>query len=74
MTVEEWKRENPPIRRKSQTNADRVRQMADKKLAEFLHEITEPTCPPLHTHKYCISGECEKCWLDWLKAPAKEEA
>ena len=39
MTVEEWKRKNPPIQRKSKTNADRIRAMSDEKLAEFLDGV-----------------------------------
>lgn len=36
MTVEEWKRKNPPIQRKPITNADRIRAMTDEELeAEF---------------------------------------
>ena len=36
MTVEEWKRKNPPIQRKPISNADRIRSMSDEELAEFI--------------------------------------
>ena len=35
MTVEEWKRKNPPIQRKNFTNADYVRTMTDDELVEW---------------------------------------
>lgn len=55
-----------------QTNADRIRQMTDEELAEF---IEGAICPPK-----CYSrsiGECEKeecvpCWLKWLREEVKE--
>ena len=39
MTVEEWKRKNPPIQRKPMTNADRIRSMTDEELAEYLGRV-----------------------------------
>ena len=38
MTVEEWKRKNPPIQRRPQTNADKIRAMTDEELADELLE------------------------------------
>ena len=35
MTVEEWKRKNPPIRRKPITNADRIRAMSDEEIEKW---------------------------------------
>ena len=43
MTVEEWKQENPPIRRKPITNADRIRSMTDEELAEEIRKNLEIT-------------------------------
>jgi len=54
MTVEEWKRKNPPIRRKPITNADRIRAMSDEELADFLDE----TDPVYWTRDV---------WLKWLR-------
>lgn len=34
MTVEEWKRKNPPIRRKPPTNYDRLRAKSAEEMAE----------------------------------------
>lgn len=53
-----------------QTNADRIRAMSDEELAV----LCEDGCPP-HDHR-CpdLEGEigmkenCQRCWLEWLKA------
>lgn len=58
MTVEEWKRKNPPIRRKPITNADRIRAMTDEELAKWIAFSFE---------------EFEEGWLKWLKKEAKDE-
>lgn len=53
---------------KKQTNADRIRSMSDEELAVFIDHVSG--CPP--RHEDCIeSGDCEACWLDWLKQEAK---
>lgn len=62
MTVEEWKRKNPPIQRKPQTNADRIRSMTDEELADELLEW------------YAVFSAVE--WtkdmiLDWLRKEAE---
>lgn len=51
------------------TNADRIRNMTDEEMAEYLGNIhycpaPYPTCDP--------TKECKECWLNWLKAPADE--
>ena len=60
-----------------QTNADRIRQMSDEELAEWI--LREPTigffsvCPPgTKDGEDCPTSPCEQCWLDWLKAPVEE--
>ena len=60
MTVEEWKRKNPPIQRKPITNADRVRNMDDYDLAIFLENVS---CKHADT----------RSWLDWLKKEALDD-
>ena len=71
MTVDEWRRKNPPIQRKPMTNADRIRQMSDKELAEWfdLHASEPLWCvlPECPDHE-----ECVKCILDWLKSPCTD--
>ena len=70
MTVEEWKRKNPPIRRKPQTNADHIRAMSDEKLAKMMEMMTHGDCGSCEIHDYCFSQkgvECHEAWLNWLK-------
>lgn len=65
MTVEEWKRKNPPIKRKPQTNADRIRSMSDKELAEFLYKYLDCRDCPIE----CDPGKdiCLYKIMGWLK-------
>ena len=66
MTVEEWKRKNPPIRRKPITNADRIRSMSDEELAEYLDGIC-------HDLWELYVADPKKMWLDWLRKEAESE-
>ena len=53
-----------------QTNADRIRAMTDKELAEFIEYLTsgcDYMCPECYAKKFCTSGGCYSAWLDWLK-------
>ena len=51
------------------TNADRIRAMSDEELAK---KLSDYTCPPSMDGEVCHEARCQKCWLEWLKAPAKE--
>ncbi len=59
------------------TNADKIRQMTDEELRDFLREIS--TCKACSD--YCWGGECkarndEQCdraWLDWLKQEVESD-
>ena len=52
------------------TNADRIRNMTDEELAEFIHKTIFDqgsnlfTCeePPVNCHE-----ECKECYMDWLQ-------
>ena len=51
------------------TNADRIRNMTDEELAEYLGNIhycpaPYPTCD--------LTKECKECWLKWLRSPVEE--
>lgn len=49
------------------TNADKIRSMTDEELARVMDMV----CPP---DTACNNGQqCIKCWIDWLKQPAKED-
>lgn len=50
------------------TNADRIRQMTDEELAEFLYN----DCAPIPATECDKHGECKDCWLDWLKQEVTE--
>ena len=69
---------------KPMTNADRIRSMSDKELAEFIDDIATYVA----TGKYCtgflhVSGFpytcfdtkkcCEKHVVEWLKKPAEDD-
>lgn len=51
-----------------QTNADRIRNMTDEELAEYLSNVhycpTPSICDP--------TKECKECWLKWLRSPMEE--
>lgn len=50
-------KENP------QTNAERIREMTDEKLAIWLNE-NGFNCPPAD----CPGEDCIGCWLNWLQS------
>lgn len=56
------------------TNGDRIRSMPNNELAAFLdHHV----CPDgvAHTDRCkngALTGECEKCWLEWLGLEVEE--
>lgn len=50
------------------TNADRIRAMSDEELAV---ELGIKQCPDKERWKGC-SGDCEACWLEWLREHAEE--
>ena len=61
---------------KPMTNAERIRNMDDKELAEFLLKVnrTIPNCMFVDC-KYDdeLEGNCENCFLEWLQAEVSED-
>jgi hypothetical protein len=65
------------LKPKPKTNADRIRNMSDEELAEFLLEVNS-------TIQHCMimdckyederEGLCKNCFLEWLQAEVKEGA
>lgn len=58
-----------------QTNADRLRNMSDEELAEFLDIVGEDgissqVCD-IPCDCCCEKTECSKCWEDWLQSEAE---
>lgn len=56
-----------PKKRKRMTNADRIRAMSDKELAEVI------MCPYDSGPSVCGRNDCIKCCADWLRQPAEGE-
>lgn len=55
------------LSRKPQTNADRIRAMSDEELVRW---VGLDSCPK---DAVCtLPVNCEKCWLNWLRQPAKD--
>lgn len=68
--------DEPCCRRDSrQTNADRIRNMSDEELAEFLDIVGEDGVSSQYTDVpcdcCCEKTECSKCWKEWLQSEAE---
>ena len=58
---------------RKQSNADRIRSMADGELAKFLSRYGDCVTCHLVSPKNCRTEEsCEKAYLEWLKQPVEE--
>lgn len=70
-------RENEPCCRcdSKQTNADRIRNMSDEELAEFLDIVGEDGISSQYADIpcdcCCEKTECSKCWKEWLQSEAE---
>ena len=60
--------------KKPQTNYDRFVSKTPEELAKYIASVLQyregDLCPP--THKCAVDKSCEKCWLEWLKAPVED--
>ncbi len=56
------------------SNADRIRNMTDEELAEFLEDVLNGRCRKFccRNIKFCQNYDCEKGILQWLKSEVKE--
>jgi hypothetical protein len=58
-----------------QTNADRIRNMSDEELAEFLDIVEEDGISSQRADIPCDccyeKTECSKCWKEWLQSEAE---
>lgn len=55
------------------TNADRIREMSDEELAEFIPNWSyTKACKCDEEILVDCNNECEKCVLEWLQQPAEE--
>ena len=70
-------RDNEPCCRcdSRKTNADRIRNMSDEELAEFLDIVGEDGISSQYADVpcdcCCEKTECSKCWKDWLQSEAE---
>ena len=53
---------------KPQTNADRIRDMSDEKLAEWI--ALRANCDDCPCDRAACYARCASAWLDWLKQEA----
>lgn len=57
------------------TNADRIRNMSDEELAEFLNGVDEYGISSQYIDVpcdcCCEKTACDKCWKEWLKLEAE---
>lgn len=58
-------------RKKSMTNADRIRAMSDEELALFLERVAASNGKILFECSKC-EGFCKDCYLKWLQAESEE--
>lgn len=70
-------RDNEPCCRcdSRKTNADRIRNMLDEELAEFLDIVGEDGISSQYADVpcdcCCEKTECSKCWKEWLQSEAE---
>lgn len=70
-------RDNEPCCRcdSRKTHADRIRNMSDEELAEFLDIVGEDGISSQYADVpcdcCCEKTECSKCWKDWLQSEAE---
>lgn len=58
---------------KPKTNADRIREMSDKELAEKVSVMTFcVACPVTGCDANIGLDQCKDAWLAWLRAPVEE--
>ena len=60
------------------TNGDRIRQMSDEELADFIDKgrisIQDKFCDENAAMDVeCDDRECTQCWLEWLRKEANDD-
>lgn len=55
------------------TNADHIRAMSDEELAKFIPNWSYTDACKCGEHYVDCNNECEKCVVEWLQQPYKEE-
>ena len=65
-----------PVKYKKKTNAERIRNMTDEELAEFI-AIQHTECCYCKIVTDCFEqndGDCSKAWLEWLKQEVSDDS
>ena len=61
-------------RKPVKTNADKIRNMTDEKIASLICNIKITGCPDgMYNTSWCDDMSCAECWLDWLKQEATDD-
>lgn len=57
---------------KNPTNGDKIRQMSNEELADYLSSTDVNACAK--DRDYCKeeTWKCDKCWLEWLNSEVEE--
>ena len=67
-----------------QTNADRIREMSDEELVQYIGHDLRPCPPPYYENHFkgCMvddtseelitNKECDECWLEWMKSEVND--
>lgn len=55
------------------TNGDKIRQMSNRELADYLSSTDVNAC--MRDRDYCKeeTWKCDKCWLEWLNSEVESE-
>ena len=71
--VDECNHKDCPYRTEPITNADRIRAMSDRELADFIDRCEMSDIDYAKTFCDLCNGqyECDQCRLDWLQQPAE---
>ena len=56
---------------KRPSNADRIREMGDAELAEFLSNV-DGDFPPTGSTRPVAVNQCKEVWIDWLRREADD--
>ena len=63
-----------PCPHETLSNADRIRQMTDEELANFIPDWSHTTACKCNEHEFIgCDNQCEKFVLDWLQQPEEED-
>lgn len=62
-----------PFKQPKQTNADRIRNMTDEELVEYLYGICDCDHADVPCKEHCGEMPCRDAWMKWLKQEANND-